>query len=58
MQESEEQRVQSERRAQDLKTALEDKQREVVAASQQVQDLLEASSGTTGQKDLEERVGR
>ena len=58
LQESEEQRVQSERCAQDLKTALEKKQREVVAVSQQLQDLLEASSGTVSLKPLEERVGR
>ncbi|XP_067159734.1 ankyrin repeat domain-containing protein 7-like [Apteryx mantelli] len=54
LQELEEQCVRSERCVQDLKTALENKQREALASSQQLQDLLGASSGAVSLKDLEE----
>ncbi|XP_025953121.2 ankyrin repeat domain-containing protein 26 isoform X4 [Dromaius novaehollandiae] len=59
LQELEEQHIQSERCVHDLETALENKEREVIASSQKLQDLLEASLGTnTTIKQLEEHVQR
>ncbi|XP_062439358.1 ankyrin repeat domain-containing protein 26 [Rhea pennata] len=59
LQELEEQHIQSECYVHDLKTALENKEREVIASSQKLQDLLEASSGTnTTIKQLEGHVQR
>ncbi|XP_046763113.1 ankyrin repeat domain-containing protein 26 isoform X3 [Gallus gallus] len=59
LQESEEQRIQSEHCVHDLKTVLDNKEREVSASSQKLQDLLLATSGTnTTIKQLEEHVQR
>ncbi|XP_067171310.1 ankyrin repeat domain-containing protein 26 isoform X3 [Apteryx mantelli] len=59
LQELEKQHIQSECCVHDLKTALENKEREVIASSQKLQDLLEASLGTnTTVKQLEEHVQR
>lgn len=59
LQELEEQRLQSERCVRDLKTALDNKEREVTASSQRLQDLLLASLGAnTTVKQLEEHVQR
>lgn len=59
LRELEEQHRQSEHCVRDLKTALDDKEREVIASSQKLQDLLLASSGTnTTIKQLEEHVQR
>ncbi|NXI43616.1 ANR26 protein, partial [Galbula dea] len=57
LQELEEQHLQSEHCVHDLKTALDNKEREAAASSQKLQDLLLASSGaTTTIKQLEEHV--
>ncbi|XP_072209796.1 uncharacterized protein [Excalfactoria chinensis] len=59
LQESEEQRIQSEHCVHDLKTVLDSKEREVSASTQKLQDLLLAASGTsTTIKQLEEHVQR
>ena len=59
LQELEEQHLQSEHCVRDLKTALDNKEREVIASNQKLQDLLLASSGTnTTIKQLEEHVQR
>ncbi|NWW42747.1 ANR26 protein, partial [Pedionomus torquatus] len=59
LQELEEQHLQSEHCVHDLRTALDNKEREVIASSQKLQDLLLASSGTnTTIKQLEEHVQR
>ncbi|KGL92187.1 Ankyrin repeat domain-containing protein 26, partial [Charadrius vociferus] len=59
LRESEEQHLQSEHCVHDLKTALDNKEREVMASSQKQQDILLASSGTnTTIKQLEEHVQR
>ncbi|NXA28330.1 ANR26 protein, partial [Ibidorhyncha struthersii] len=59
MRELEEQHLQSEHCVRDLKAALDNKEREVIASSQKLQDLLLASSGTsTTIKQLEEHVQR
>lgn len=55
----EEQKLQSERCVHDLKIVLDNKEREVVASSQKLQDLLLATSGTNATiKQLEEHVQR
>ncbi|XP_031471193.1 ankyrin repeat domain-containing protein 26-like isoform X2 [Phasianus colchicus] len=59
LQESEEQRIQSEHCVHDLKTVLDNKEKEVSVSSQKLQDLLLATSGTnTTIKQLEEHVQR
>uniref|UniRef100_A0A8B9IG85 Ankyrin repeat domain-containing protein 26 n=1 Tax=Anser cygnoides TaxID=8845 RepID=A0A8B9IG85_ANSCY len=59
LQESEQQRIQSEHCVHDLKTVLDNKERELIASSQKLQDLLLSSSGTnTTIKQLEEHVQR
>ncbi|XP_069658413.1 ankyrin repeat domain-containing protein 26-like [Haliaeetus albicilla] len=59
LQELEEQHLQSEHCVRDLKTALDNKEREVIASNQKLQDLLLASSGTnTTIKQLEEHMQR
>ncbi|KAM8811895.1 uncharacterized protein ACNFOS_015023 [Eudromia elegans] len=59
LQELEEQHIQSEHCVRDLKTALENKEREVLSSAQKLQDLLEDSLGTnTTIKQLEEHVQR
>ncbi|NXP09320.1 ANR26 protein, partial [Thinocorus orbignyianus] len=59
LQELEEQHLQSEHCVHDLRSALDNKEREVIASSQKLQDLLLASSGTnTTIKQLEEHVQR
>lgn len=59
LQDSEEQRIQSEHCVHDLKTFLDSKEREVSASTQKMQDLLLAASGTsTTIKQLEEHVQR
>ncbi|NXK22114.1 ANR26 protein, partial [Arenaria interpres] len=59
LRELEEQHLQSEHCVHGLKTALDNKEREVIASSQKLQDLLLASSGTnTTVKQLEEHVQR
>ncbi|KFW72923.1 Ankyrin repeat domain-containing protein 26, partial [Pygoscelis adeliae] len=59
LRELEEQHLQSEHCVHDLKAALDNKEREVTASSQKLQDLLLASSGTnTTIKQLEEHVQR
>lgn len=56
LQELEEEHLQSEHCVCDLKTALDNKESEVLASNQKLQDLLLASSGTI--KQLEEHVQR
>lgn len=56
LQELEEEHLQSEHCVRDLKTALDNKESEVLASKQKLQDLLLASSGTI--KQLEEHVQR
>lgn len=59
MQESEEQHVQSGRHIHDLRTALDVKEREANMASQQLQELTVASTGTNNSIQLlEEHVQR
>lgn len=59
LQDLEEQRLQSEHCVHDLKAALDNKEREVTASSQKLQDLLMASSGTNHTvKQLEEHIQR
>ncbi|XP_069658395.1 ankyrin repeat domain-containing protein 26-like [Haliaeetus albicilla] len=59
LRELKEQHLQSEHCVRDLKTALDNKEREVIASNQKLQDLLLASSGTnTTIKQLEERMQR
>ncbi|NXA45084.1 ANR26 protein, partial [Nothocercus julius] len=59
LQELEEQHLQSERCVHDLKTALANKEREIMTSSQKLQDLVEASLGTSSTiKQLEEHVQR
>lgn len=55
----EEQHLQSEHCVHNLKAALDNTEREVIASSQKLQDLLVASSGTNSTvKQLEEHVQR
>ncbi|XP_048813110.1 ankyrin repeat domain-containing protein 26 isoform X32 [Lagopus muta] len=59
LQESEEQRVQSELCVHDLKTVLDNKEKEISVSSQKLKDLLLATSGTNAViKQLEEHVQR
>ncbi|KAG2460317.1 ANR26 protein, partial [Polypterus senegalus] len=59
LQEMEDQYVHSERRSHDLKNALEDKEREVIASSQKLQEMISSSSGTSKTlKQLEEHTQR
>lgn len=59
LQESEQQRIQSEHCVHDLKTVLDNKERELIASSKKLQDILLSSSGTnTTIKQLEEHVQR
>uniref|UniRef100_A0A8C4SM48 Ankyrin repeat domain-containing protein 26 n=1 Tax=Erpetoichthys calabaricus TaxID=27687 RepID=A0A8C4SM48_ERPCA len=59
LQEMEDQYVHSERRSHDLKNALEDKEREVIASSQKLQEMISSSSGTSKtMKQLEEHTQR
>ncbi|XP_074878228.1 ankyrin repeat domain-containing protein 26-like [Buteo buteo] len=59
LRELKEQHLQSEHCVRDLKTALDNKEREVIASKQKLQDLLLASSGTsTTIKQLEDCVQR
>jgi len=59
LRELEEQHLQLEHRVQELKAALDNKEREVRASSQKMQDLLLTSAGTnTTIKQLEEHVQR
>ncbi|XP_065596978.1 LOW QUALITY PROTEIN: ankyrin repeat domain-containing protein 26-like [Cyrtonyx montezumae] len=59
LQESEEQRIQSEHCVHDLKAVLDNQEREISASSQKLQDLLLANSGTNITiKQLEEHVQR
>ncbi|XP_065596991.1 ankyrin repeat domain-containing protein 26-like [Cyrtonyx montezumae] len=59
LQESEEQRIQSEHCVHDLKAVLDYQEREISASSQKLQDLLLANSGTNITiKQLEEHVQR
>ncbi|KAJ6654098.1 hypothetical protein lerEdw1_007462, partial [Lerista edwardsae] len=59
LQETEEQHIHSERRTYDLRSALDAKEHEASMASQKLQDLLEASSGTNNAvKQLEEHIQR
>ncbi|NWR39120.1 ANR26 protein, partial [Tachuris rubrigastra] len=57
LREEEEKQLQSEHCVRDLKTALDDKEREIITSAQKLQDLLLASSETnTTMKQLEEHV--
>ncbi|XP_061496058.1 ankyrin repeat domain-containing protein 26 isoform X2 [Rhineura floridana] len=59
LQESEDQYLQSERRIHDLRNALDAKEHEANVASQKLQDLLVASSGTSNAiKQLEDHIQR
>ncbi|XP_052525335.1 ankyrin repeat domain-containing protein 26 [Tympanuchus pallidicinctus] len=59
LQESEEQRVQSELCVHDLKTVLDNKEKEISVSSEKLKDLLLATSGTNAIiKQLEEHVQR
>lgn len=59
LQETEEQYIHSERRTYDLRSALDAKEHEASMASQKLQDLLVASSGTSNAvKQLEEHIQR
>lgn len=59
LQESEDQYVQAERRINSLKSSLDEKEREVIASSQKLQEVLSASAASEKTaKQLEEAIQR